>query len=91
MSRYIKRSMENQLTKLSESFPIVMITGPRQVGKTTLLNSMKESSKKNINYVTLDNLSARALAIEDPEMFLDKYKTPLIIDEFQYAPIYYHI
>ena len=63
MSRYIKRSMENQLTKLSESFPIVMITGPRQVGKTTLLNSMKESSKKNINYVTLDNLSARALAI----------------------------
>ena len=86
MSRYIKRSMENQLTKLSESFPIVMITGPRQVGKTTLLNSMKESSKKNINYVTLDNLSARALAIEDPEMFLDKYKTPLIIDEFQYAP-----
>ncbi len=85
MSNYIKRSMEEQLNKMAKSFPVVMITGPRQVGKTTLLNSIKENDN-NINYVSLDDLSVRALAIEDPEMFLEKYKFPLIIDEFQYAP-----
>ena len=84
MSGYIKRSIEKELKKLSESFPVVMITGPRQVGKTTLLNNMK--NQKQVNYVSLDDLSIRALAIEDPEMFLARYKLPLIIDEFQYAP-----
>lgn len=84
MSIYIKRSIENQLSKLSESFPVIMVTGPRQVGKTTLLNNIKE--EKKLNYVSLDDLSVRALAIEDPELFLDRYKNPLIIDEFQYAP-----
>ena len=83
-SKYISRSIEKQLDKLSKSFPVVMVTGARQVGKTTLLNGIRE--KQNINYVSLDDLSARALAIEDPEMFLRKYKFPLIIDEFQYAP-----
>ena len=84
MSQYIKRSIEKELKKLSESFPVVMITGARQVGKTTVLNNLKEKNK--INYVSLDNLATRALAIEDPEMFLERYKAPLIIDEFQYAP-----
>lgn len=84
MSGYIKRSIEKQLEKLSESFPVIMVTGPRQVGKTTLLNNLRE--KKQINYVSLDDLSARALAVEDPDLFLDKYGYPLIIDEFQYAP-----
>ena len=45
MSIYIKRSIENQLSKLSESFPVIMVTGPRQVGKTTLLNNIKEEKK----------------------------------------------
>ena len=84
MESYIKRSIENQLLKLSKSFPVVIVTGPRQVGKTTLLNNIRE--EKNINYVTLDDLKVRELAIEDPELFLEKYKFPLIIDEFQYAP-----
>lgn len=84
MSIYIKRSIEKELKKLSESFPVIMITGSRQVGKTTLLNNMREQNK--INYVSLDDLSTRSLAIEDPEMFLSRYKAPLIIDEFQYAP-----
>lgn len=84
MSKYIKRSIEKKLTKLSESFPVIMITGSRQVGKTTLLNNMREQNK--INYVSLDDLATRSLAIEDPEMFLARYKAPLIIDEFQYAP-----
>lgn len=84
MSQYIKRSIEKELKKMSESFPVVMITGARQVGKTTILNNMKE--RKKINYVSLDDLATRSLAIEDPEMFLTRYKAPLIIDEFQYAP-----
>ncbi len=84
MSQYIKRSIEKELKKMSESFPVVMITGARQVGKTTILNNMKE--RKKINYVSLDDLATRSLAIEDPEMFLARYKAPLIIDEFQYAP-----
>lgn len=84
MSKYIKRSIEKQLKQLSESFPVIMITGSRQVGKTTLLNNIKEQN--HLNYVSLDNLSFRTLAIEDPEMFLERYKPPVIIDEFQYAP-----
>ena len=68
--------------RLSKGFPVVMVTGPRQVGKTTMLRHIN----KNINYVSLDNLNARDLAISDPELFLETYKTPLVIDEFQYAP-----
>lgn len=63
-----------------------MITGSRQVGKTTLLKIMRETADEKINYVSLDDLQARSLAVEDPELFLRKYKQPLIIDEFQYAP-----
>ena len=86
MSNYIKRSVENKLEQLSKSFPVIMITGSRQVGKTTLLNNLQKQSKIEINYVSLDNLSVRALAKEEPELFLERYKAPLIIDEFQYAP-----
>ena len=62
-----------------------MITGPRQVGKTTLLNHLSATSEMKINYVSLDNLLIRKQAIEDPELFLRTYEPPLIIDEFQYA------
>lgn len=86
MSNYIKRSVENKLEQLSKSFPVIMITGSRQVGKTTLLNNLQKQSKSEINYVSLDNLSVRALAKEEPELFLERFKAPLIIDEFQYAP-----
>ena len=86
MSNYIKRSVENKLEQLSKSFPVIMITGSRQVGKTTLLNNLQKQSKIDINYVSLDNLSVRALAKEEPELFLERFKAPLIIDEFQYAP-----
>jgi predicted AAA+ superfamily ATPase len=87
MSGYIKRTIESSIKKIEKSFPVVMITGPRQVGKTTLLNMlMKKNENKKINYISLDDLSARTLAIEDPELFLRTYEFPLIIDEFQYAP-----
>ena len=86
MNNYIKRTIEPTLKNMAKSFPVVMITGPRQVGKTTLLNMLIKESEEEINFITLDNLDARKLAIEDPELFLRTYKTPLIIDEFQYAP-----
>lgn len=80
---YINRSIEKEINSLSKQFPTILITGPRQVGKTTLLNYI---AGKNINYVSLDNINDRALAVNDPELFLETYKQPLIIDEIQYAP-----
>ena len=85
MSGYIKRSIESKLEELEKAFPVIMITGSRQVGKTTLLTVLQKEENK-INYISFDNIQIRALAIEDPELFLERYKPPLIIDEFQYAP-----
>ena len=82
---YIHRTMENKIRYLSKHFPVVMVCGARQVGKTTLLKYIAET-EKNIQYVTLDYPRVRQLAKEDPELFLQQYKTPLIIDEIQYAP-----
>lgn len=81
---YIKRIMESKLKNLSEHFPVVMVCGARQVGKTTLLRQIKEE-KAQIQYVTLDYPRIRNLAREDPELFLQQYQAPLIIDEIQYA------
>ncbi len=86
MSNYIKRNIEERLKKLEKAFPVIMITGSRQVGKTTLLINIQKQAENKVNYVSLDNLSIRALAVEDPELFLARYKPPIIIDEFQYAP-----
>lgn len=86
MKKYKNRTIENSLNSLINNCPIIMITGPRQVGKTTLLNHLASISDQKINYVSLDNLLIRNQAIEDPELFLRNYETPLIIDEFQYAP-----
>lgn len=83
---YINRTMEKTLDEYIGKYPIIMITGPRQVGKTTLLNYLKNTKKSKLNYVTLDDVFLRTQAKEDPELFLRTYETPLIIDEFQYAP-----
>ena len=82
---YIQRSMESKLKYLAAHFPVVMVCGARQVGKTTLLNQIKDEMGE-IQYVTLDYPRIRALAKEDPELFLQQYQPPLIIDEIQYAP-----
>ncbi len=81
---YIHRIMESKLKYLSEHFPVVMVCGARQVGKTTLLNQLKAENGQ-IQYVTLDYPRVRSLAKEDPELFLQQYQPPLIIDEIQYA------
>ncbi len=85
MKEYKTRSIETTLNKMINKFPVILITGARQVGKTTLLNHLQQENS-NINYVSLDNMLLRAQANEDPELFLRSYETPLIIDEFQYAP-----
>ncbi len=82
---YVNRTIEETLNKYIGLYPIIMITGPRQVGKTTLLNYIS-TKYKEINYVTLDDMILRAQANDDPELFLRTHETPLIIDEFQYAP-----
>lgn len=85
MTKYRNRTLEKVLKQTIDFFPAIMITGPRQVGKTTLLNYISITSKKKINFVSLDDLFLRKQANEDPELFLRTYETPLIIDEFQYA------
>ncbi len=82
---YIQRAMENKLKYLSAHFPVVMVCGARQVGKTTLLKRI-QSENEQLQYVTLDYPRLRMLAQEDPELFLQQYQPPLIIDEIQYAP-----
>ncbi len=81
--KYIKRDVENLILQLSEEYACILITGPRQVGKSTLLDHIKSNDR---NKVTLDDLQERKLAKEDPEMFLKIHPAPVIIDEVQYAP-----
>jgi len=78
----IKRTLEKVVKNISQSFPILLITGARQIGKTTLLEHCSEDR----TYVSLDDLDDRILAKTDPALFLQRYKPPLIIDEVQYAP-----
>lgn len=69
-------------------FPVLLLTGPRQVGKTTLLQRLAEVQRKegiDRKYVTLDDPDVRYLAKHDPALFLQRYTPPVLIDEIQYA------
>ncbi len=78
-----RRTLASTIQHVNGSFPVLLMTGPRQVGKTTLLQMCAEADR---NYVTLDDLDARGLARNDPGLFLQTYRPPIIIDEVQYAP-----
>ena len=80
MPKYQNRTIEKSLNEAIGKWPVIMITGPRQVGKTTLLNYLAEKSEEKINYISLDNMLIRAQAKEDPELFLRTFEAPLIID-----------
>lgn len=80
---YIQRNIEKTIKKICFEFPVIVLTGARQVGKSTTLQLIKEN---NMNYVTLDDLDARNLALNDPKYFLEQYSYPVLIDEIQYAP-----
>lgn len=81
---YIRRSLESVVGSVTQEYPVVLLTGPRQVGKTTMLKKLMEGTERG--YVSLDDLTERALAKNDPELFLQLHKPPLLIDEVQYAP-----
>lgn len=83
---YIKRAMEETFIKLSRQFPAILITGPRQVGKTTMLKKLMKEENNSRTYVTLDDMTERQLAKSDPALFFQIHKPPLFIDEVQYAP-----
>ncbi|GHU43462.1 ATPase [Betaproteobacteria bacterium] len=78
---YIKRTIEDSIARASRFFPVVLLTGPRQVGKTTVFKNCEERT-----YVSLDTLEQRNLALNDPALFLQRFAPPVLIDEIQYAP-----
>lgn len=81
--KYIKRDLEKKIWALIEDYSCILITGPRQVGKTTVLKNLMAEDRE---YVTLDDLAERKLAKNDPAMFLQLHGLPIFIDEVQYAP-----
>lgn len=80
---YVSRTLSTYIKSASEQFPVVLITGARQVGKTTLFDHLKTAER---TYVTLDDPRVLSLAKSDPALFLEKFQPPIIIDEIQYAP-----
>lgn len=81
--KFIRRSIEHIVESASQTFKVVLLTGPRQVGKTTLLKTILDPKRR---FVSLDDPIIRHLANSDPELFLATYPPPLLIDEVQYAP-----
>ncbi len=81
---YLTRELERKFLKLNDFFKVVLVTGARQVGKTTMLKHLSENSERT--YVTMDNAMARELAKSDPVLFFQTYKPPVLIDEVQKAP-----
>lgn len=80
---YFHRKLELPLQEALKQFPVVLVTGPRQAGKSTLLQHTLQNGFK---YLTFDDILIRALAESDPVLFLKTYPPPLIIDEIQYVP-----
>jgi predicted AAA+ superfamily ATPase len=85
---YLARTLESFILRASRQFPVLMLSGPRQVGKTTLLKALSERDGDAAprRYVTLDNPMLLALARDEPALFLERFPPPLLIDEIQYAP-----
>lgn len=83
---YISRHLENRILEISKSFSAILLTGPRQSGKTTMLRRLAEKENIGRGYVTLDDLAERDMAKNDPKLFLQLHKPPVLIDEVQYAP-----
>ena len=81
---YIKRTLEKSIMSISEDYSCLLLIGPRQVGKTTLLEHLMEGTERK--RVTLDDVENRRLAKNDPALFLEMHPAPVLIDEVQYAP-----
>ena len=88
-TKYLPRTLETSITAASGQFPVLMLSGPRQVGKTTLLKHLctqTTAGQPARRYVTLDNPMLLTLAREEPALFLQRFPPPVLIDEIQYAP-----
>lgn len=81
---YITRTLEKRILEISKEYSCLLLTGPRQVGKTTMLEHLMEGTDRT--KVTLDDTEQRKLAKTDPELFLEMHPAPVLIDEVQYAP-----
>lgn len=81
---YLKRDLERKFLKMNDHFKAILVTGARQVGKTTMLKHLAEGTDRT--YVSLDNRMARDLAKSDPVLFFQTYQPPILIDEIQKAP-----
>lgn len=81
---YVPRALERKFLKLNDVFKVLMVTGARQVGKSTMLKHLSRGTGRT--YVTLDNSEDRALANTDPALFFQTYRPPVLIDEIQKAP-----
>ena len=79
----LKREALETIKRFNNSFRVLLVTGPRQVGKKTLL---KEYMPEGMNYVSLDDETLREQARDNPKLFLEENPWPLLIDEAQYAP-----
>ena len=80
---YLSRTLESFATTAAEQFPVLLVTGARQVGKTTFLRHLSEKERA---YVTLDDPLLLDLAKRDPALFFQRFRPPVLIDEIQYAP-----
>ena len=80
---YLPRTLEQFVKTAEKQFPVLLVTGARQVGKTTFLQHV---SKESRSYVTLDDPLVLSLAREDPALFMQRFPPPVLIDEIQYAP-----
>ncbi len=80
---YLPRTLEEYASIASRQFPVLLVTGARQVGKTTFLRHL---SGEDRTYVTLDDPLVLELARRDPALFMQRFRPPLLIDEIQYAP-----
>jgi len=80
----LDRTLGSVLEKTAKGFRVILLNGQRQVGKSTLLENLAKGSRRKV--ISLDDLNARKLAQNDPELFLEQYPPPVIIDEVQYAP-----
>ena len=82
-THYIPRAMERTLDRMLGQGKVVLLTGARQVGKTTML---RQRFGARFGYVTLDDMQQLALARQDAALFFQSHQLPLIIDEVQRAP-----
>lgn len=64
---YIKRAMEDTFLRMNKEFPVILLTGPRQVGKTTMLQNLLQQENIGREYITLDDLTERELAKKRPK------------------------